>query len=1188
MRSGIFFLILAITGFTSCKEKTLFESVDPSHSGIHFNNIIQDNDSMNVLEIENIYNGGGVAIADFNNDGLQDIYFTGNMVSNKLYLNKGDFKFEDITTEAGVSGEGRWSRGVSTVDINSDGLMDIYVCATIYPKGVNRTNILYINQGLSEQGIPRFKNMAAEYGLDDTTHSTMAAFFDYDNDGDLDMYLLVNQILKNEYPNGFRPVLKNGEHPSTGRLYMNRWDSIRNHPVFTDVSKEAGVTIEGYGHGVSITDINLDGWKDIYVTNDFLSNNILYINNKNGTFTDKVFSYFKHTSANAMGQDIQDVNNDGLVDIIELDMLPEDNFRKKMMMSPNSYQTYQNSDYFGYQYQYVRNTLQLNMGPRVNANDSIGDPVFSDIGFYSGIAETDWSWTPLVVDFDNDGFRDIIVTNGFPKDVTDHDFIVYRNKASLIASKRELLDAIPQVKLKNYAFKNNGDLTFSNVSTEWNMGEPSYSNGAAYADLDNDGDLDYVVNNINDKAFVFKNNSNRSVNDRRYLRIKFNGENLNINGIGAWAHIYYDSGKHQVYENTPYRGYLSSIEPYAHFGLGKIDRVDSVVIHWNDGRKQTIKNVNSNQTLVVDIKNAFVLDAAPPPVFAQNTILSDITDSVGITYHHKKKDFIDFNVQKLLPHKFSEYSPGIAVGDLDANGLDDLVIGGSAGFSPTMLLQQLNGTFITTEVLQHPGNKNSEDLGILIFDADLDGDNDILTVGGGYEKPPDSDFYQDYFYVNDGKGGFTPDTLALPKNFTSKSCVRAADFDQDGDLDLFIGGRVLPWHYPKPVSSFIYRNDSENGKVKFTDVTEKVAKRLTDIGMICDAVWSDFDNDGWIDLVLAGEWMPVVFLRNNHGVFEDITETTGVARNKGWWSSILSGDFDNDGDIDYVVGNLGLNSLYKATEKLPAKIYAKDFDNNGSYDAIPTMFFPISQENRNKKEFFIHTRDDMIKQMISTRAKFPNYKSYSTSSIDHLLGSKELEGAVILEATNFSHCLFRNNGNNKFEVIPLPNPAQYSCINGMIAEDFNGDGNLDLLISGNDYGTEVTIGRYDACNGLYMKGDGMGNFVTSSILESGLYIPGNGKALVKLRNKTGNCLVAAGQNNGPLKVFLQNVNAKQYAFNPDDISVNIFFGNGVKRKHEINYGSSFLSQSARFINLPDNVTSLEITNSKGEVRRVNP
>ncbi|HLL42890.1 MAG TPA: CRTAC1 family protein, partial [Segetibacter sp.] len=583
-------LLLCLLCTTSCKKSSLFRLIPSKESGITFNNEIAENDTLNPIDVTNIYNGGGVGIGDFNNDGFQDIYFTGNVVSNKLYLNKGNFIFEDITKEAGVEGDGKWCRGISVVDINNDGWLDMYVCATMLKDAKKRENLLYINLGAGKDGVPKFVESAAEFGLNDSSHTTMAAFFDYDNDGDLDVYIVVNEILENENPSVFRPTITDGSHPSTGKLYRNNQNEKKDL-MFTKVTKEAGVTIEGYGHGVNICDINKDGWKDIFVTNDFNSSDLLYINNHDGTFIDKASVYFKHTSANGMGQDVIDINNDGLSDVIELDMNPEDNYRKKMMMGPNSYQIYQNYDYYSYQYQYVRNTLQLNQGPRVNGSDSIGDPVFSDIAFFSGIAETDWSWTPLVTDFDNDGFRDIVVTNGFPRDVTDHDFIAFRKQSLSIATKEFTLEQIPQVKLHNYAFRNNGNLTFTNSTTDWGLAVPTFSNGAAYADLDNDGDMDMVINNINDEALVYENSlMDLKENNANYLTLKLTGDSLNRNGLGACIELYY-GGKQQAYEVTPYRGYLSSIQMHPHFGLGDVSTIDSLVIKWPAGKKQVLKNV---------------------------------------------------------------------------------------------------------------------------------------------------------------------------------------------------------------------------------------------------------------------------------------------------------------------------------------------------------------------------------------------------------------------------------------------------------------------------------------------------------------------------------------------------------------------------------------------------------------------
>jgi hypothetical protein len=1174
--------------FFSCKNPTLFEQIPSSYSGVHFNNKIVESDSINPLDKLNIYNGGGVGIGDFNNDGLQDIYLVGNAVPNRLYINKGNMKFEDVTSQAGVGGLGGWGRGVAVVDINNDGLLDIYVCNTLLNDSVKRQNLLYINQGPDRNGIPHFREMAKEYGLDIHVHSTMASFFDYDNDGDLDMYLTVNEAQSSDNTSSFRPIIKDGSKNSTGRLYRNDWDPVLKHPVFHDVSKQAGILIEGYGHGTTTVDINRDGWKDIYVTNDFLTNNILYINNHDGTFTDKSRDYFKHTSTSAMGQDIEDMNNDGLADVFELDMFPEDNYRKKMFMGSNSYQVYKNFDYYGYQYQYNRNTLQINQGPRVGPNDSVGDPVFSETAFLSGVSQTDWSWCPLITDFDNDGFRDIVVTNGYPRDVNDHDFITFRAEAYFIASKKTMLDQIPIVKIPNYAFKNNGNLQFTDVTKNWGLDVPTFSNGAAYADLDNDGDMDMVINNINDEVLIYKNTAReKDKKNSHYLHIQFAGGPLNRNGVGVWADIYYSHGKHQVYENTPFRGYLSTIQNIAHFGLGKDTLLDSVVIRWQNGKKQTLQNIKTDQVLKVNITNAKDNYSFNLPKINSGSLFRDVTKSVGVTYKHQEDDLADFNVQKLLPHKLSQYTPAIAVGDVDGNGFDDMVVGGTSKYPAQLLLQQPNGKFIQRDLLakgETDVRVRVKDEGLLLFDADGDGHPDLYIASGGYEKQPGSPDYQDRIYKNDGKGNFKEVPDALPKNLTSKLCVKAIDYNKDGKLDLFVSGRVEPWNYPKPVSSFMLRNDSKNGQIKFTDVTASVAKDLKNIGLVCDAIFTDFDNDGWPDLVLTGEWMPVTFLKNDHGVFKNVTTNTGIADKYGWWNSIAAGDFRHTGRIDYIVGNTGLNTFYKGADKYPVYITAKDFDNNGSYDAFPSVF--LKDKDGELKEFPAQTRDDIVKQMIGMRVRFQNYKSFATATMDSVITPEMRKGAVRLKANMLQSCYLRNDGKGKFTMIPLPIEAQISQLNGMVVDDFDGDGNLDVAINGNDYGTEVGTGRYDALNGLMLKGDGKGNFKPLSILQSGVYIPGDGKALVKLRGATGDYLLAASQNKDAMKIFQLKRPVNTIALQPLDMYATIKYKNGKTSKQEFYNGTSFLSQSGRFFNIDKMMESVKITDSYGRARNI--
>jgi ASPIC and UnbV/FG-GAP-like repeat/FG-GAP repeat len=1167
--------------------QTLFEAIDPAHSGVHFNNKIVEDDTLNPIDLTNIYNGGGVGIGDFNGDGLPDLYFTGNMVSNKLYLNKGNFVFQDITDIAGVGGNGEWCRGVAVVDVNNDGKPDIYVCATIRSDPARRINLLYINQGVDAQGIPHFKEMAKEYGLADTLYSTMATFFDYDNDGRPDMYLTVNNIPKGYNTSIFRKQIDDGSFPSTGHLYHNEWNDSLKHPVFRDVSKQAGITYEGFGHAATVCDINHDGWKDIYVTNDFNGDDILYINNHDGTFTNKVKSYFKHTSATAMGQDIEDINNDGLPDLFELDMNPPDNYRKKMFLSASSYLIYQNYDNYGYQYQYVRNCLQLNQGPRVGASDSIGDPVFSEISWFSGVAETDWSWTPMVTDFDNDGYRDIIVTGGYPRDITDHDFSMFMRNATNLASKSWIMNQIPQVRIHNFGFHNNGDLTFTDVSADWGLMARGFSNGAAYADLDGDGDLDLVINNIDGEASIYRNMTReRDTVSHHYLQVSLSGDSLNREGLGAFVELHYDHGKQQVYEMNPYRGYLSTIENIAHFGLGKIKTVDTLLIKWPNGKMQVLQNVACDQVLKADWRDAQVPYSFGAKTIDSTALFRDITGATGIHYRQEQRDYIDFNIQKMLPHKFSQFGPAIAVGDVDGNGFDDIVVGGAAGHSAQIFLQQRDGRFFQSALLPDDvaRQKKSDDLGVLLFDANGDGHPDLFIASGGYENPENSNAYQDRFYINDGKGHFTLDSAALPINFTSKFCVRAADYNHDGKPDLFISGRVDPEHYPRPVSSFIYRNDSKDGHIKFTDVTAEVAPDLQKIGMVCDGIWTDVDNDGWPDLVLAGEWMPFTVLHNDHGVFRNVTSGTGVSKEKGWWNSIVAGDFDNDGDIDYIVSNLGLNSFYKASDQYPVRVYGKDFDKNGIYDMITSLYLPDSTGEM--REFPAMSRDDLLRQMNVMRKRFPSYRSYATATMDKVLTPEQREGAVILEANQFRSCLFRNDGGGKFTMIPLPTQAQLSMLNGMVAGDFDGDGNLDVIASCNDFGTEVTTGRYDALNGLFLKGDGKGGFTPMTILQSGIYIPGDGKALVKLRDADGHYLLAAGQNQGELKIFERRREDRLIPLMPADRVALVTLKDGKVRREEVHWGESFLSQSGRFLEWSDSIRRIDIIDDKGNKRTV--
>lgn len=1180
-------LLIAALCVSCHSKRKLFEHVSSAHSGITFNNKIVENDSINPLSLVNIYDGGGVAIGDFNNDGLQDIFFTGAMVPSRLYLNKGHFRFEDVTTRAGVEGLGRWARGVSVVDINNDGLMDIYICNTLYKDSLRRRNILYINQGMDKEGIPHFKDIAAEYGLDIHVQSTMASFFDYDNDGDLDMYLTVNEASGGHESSVFMGQDRPTGGPNRGRLFRNEMDPRLGHPVFHDVSDEAGIRYEGYGLGTSICDINNDGWKDIYVSDDFISNNILYINNHDGTFTNRTKEYFKHTSYNSMGQDVVDINNDGLPDVVELDMNAKDNYRKKTMPSANNTNAYQNFDNYGYQYQYVRNTLQLNQGRAVEQDDSIGIPVFSEIGFMSGMSQTDWSWAPLVADFDNDGFRDLVITNGFPRDWSDNDFIQYHRKSGGLVSNMQLLDSIPQIKLHNFAFRNNGACGFEDVTSSWGLTVPGYSTGAAYADLDNDGAMDVVINNIDGEALVYRNTSrDHDTLSTHYLNIRFKGGKQNVNGIGATANLFYDHGKQQVYDNNPYRGYLSTVQGMAHFGLGRITRVDSIVIKWSTGKKQTINNVKTDQSLLVSITDAKDTFACQQPLIDRHSLFREISADAGIRYTHRDIPNNDFSIQALLPHKLSEYTPALAAGDVNGDGLDDLIVGGNPASPAEIFFQQANGTFVERDLVpREPGASNaSKDEGILLFDANGDGQPDVYIAKGGYSFAGDTLGFQDKLYLNDGKGNFQEAVGALPANHTSKLCVRAFDLNKDGKMDLLVSGRVVPGGYPKPVSSFIFRNDSKGREVKFTDVTAEVAPALENIGMVSDALFTDFDNDGQTDLIVVGEWMPITFLRNDGGKFTDVTAASGIAAKTGWWTSIAAGDFRHTGRMDYIVGNLGLNTLYQGNERYPLHITAKDFENNGSYVAIPSLY--LEDQQGQMKEFPAFGRDEVAKQFPGIKRRFGTYRSFGQATLDDILTPDERRGAVRLEANMLQSCYLRNDGGGKFTLIPLPREAQVSVVNGMVVDDFDGDGNPDVLISGNDYGTEAGTGRYDAMNGLLLKGNGKGNFFPQSILQSGIYIPHDGKALVKLMSPTGDYLVAASQHQDALKLYRLKRAVKAVRIGADEVSAVVTGKNNKRYKEEFYYGNSFLSQSSRFMLVDSTIRSVTLKNVKGTFRNL--
>jgi len=1147
--------VLAIVAVIICghsveaqEHPPLFQFIPASSSGIRFANYVTETEEFNMGTFVYAYNGAGVAVGDIDGDGLPDIFFGSTQVSSRLYRNLGTMRFEDITEQAGVADSVGVTFGVSMVDIDGDGDLDIYLCKEFV------ANILYINNGDGT-----FTNRAHEFGLDFDGRSMQAAFFDYDRDGDLDVYIAVNgeggaiqaadQQVSSSYTNVGQP-----DH-----LFRNNGNG-----TFTDVSKEAGIFDYGFAQSVGIGDLNDDGWPDIYVANDFEIRDILYINNHDGTFRDASRSALMHTSAASMGNDIADFNNDGYPDIMTLDMLPEDHKRKMSHIGVGSVYTPTFDST-----QLNRNVLQLNRG----------NGTFADIGQLSGVAETDWSWSALFEDLDNDGYKDLFITNGYKRDVSNQDVVYNISRSNM--DKLTLFKNIPTTRLQNYVFHNNGDLTFSKYNDPWGITEVVNSNGAVFADLDLDGDLDLVINNMDSISFVYRGGAadNKTGN---YIRIRCKGLSPNTEGIGSKIEIR-SQGKLQMRELYKNRGYLSSMEAIAHFGLGKATSVDEITVHWPDGSSQTLHDVPANQVLVIDQKNAVKTQPTPPE--SRKTIFQAASADSILPYSHKENVlFDDFLRERLLPQRYSRNGPGIAVGDVDGNGLEDVFIGGAKFSSGAVYLQQKDGRFMRKRQAALDADSTYEDMGALLFDADGDGDLDLYVVSGGNELVPNALELQDRLYLNDGKGTFTRSKDALPEMLTSGSCVVAADFDGDGDLDLFVGGRVVPGRYPEIPRSYLLMNN----KGRFTDVTEKVAPGLAHIGMITSAIWTDFDNDNDPDLMLVGEWISPTFFRNDRGKLTNILPVTGLDSNSGWWNSITSGDFDNDGDIDYVVGNLGLNTdtRHKASTRYPLQLYAGDFDDNGSMDIVLSYFYK-------GVEYPIRDRMTMATQMPALiRRKFPTYASYASSDLAEVLPKEKIPSAIHMEAQNFATSYIENLGNGKFRIRSLPPLAQVSPTFGMIVEDFNADGNLDLLLVGNFNNADQEVVRYDAGDGLFLTGDGHGNFAPVPVTESGFTAPLETRGVTSLQRASSNCLYTLVVNNdGPVQVFertFANSEGKLMNFENETAYSHLImtFQDGRKRRYECSMGSGYLSQCSGTLLVTPEARSVTLYRGSKEIKEI--
>ncbi|WP_224999323.1 VCBS repeat-containing protein [Cesiribacter sp. SM1] len=1092
----------------SCKQKDaepetrLFTRLPAAQTGVDFKNVLTLSEDFDVFRYRNYYNGGGVAIGDINNDGLPDIFLTSNMEQNRLYLNKGKagetpLTFEDITDKAGILKDKIWSTGVSMADVNGDGLLDIYVCNSGDVEGGNRENELYINNGDLT-----FTEQAAAYGLADKGFGTHAAFFDYDQDGDLDCYVLNNS---------FRPVSTLGmnnirhERDSTGGDKLYRNDSGK----FKDVSEAAGIwgSVVGFGLGVTVVDVDSDGWLDIYISNDFFERDYLYINQKNGTFKDELPQRIGHISNFSMGTDAADLNNDGAPEIFVTDMLPEDDRRLKTMVMYDDYDLYQAKLKNDYYEQYMRNTLQLNRG----------DGNFLEVGQYAGVDATDWSWGALIADFDNDNTKEIFVTNGIERDLIDQDFINYMaSEETLLATMREgkadfksLVEKMPSTKIPNYLFKQQQHLRFQNVAEAWGLAEAGFSNGAAYGDLDGDGDLDLVVNNLQEEAGIYRNNANE-LQGNHYLKVSLKGPAQNTFGIGARVYAY-AAGQVQMLENIPTKGFQSSMDYTLHFGLGKTAALDSLVVNWGYGKTQTIKEVKANQLLQLDIKQA---KEAPPAGVTQpnagaikNTLFTPV--ALPAATPHQENYYVDFNRERLIYHMLSKEGPALAIGDADGDGLDDVYVGGASGQPGQLYLQDKAGGLKVKSMAAFNKDQQYEDVRSLFFDANGDGRQDLYVVSGGSEFASDARMLQDRLYLNRGGLQFERCETCLPAFYSMGSTVKAADWDADGDVDLFVGGRAIPGQYGLSAASYLLQN---NGEGNFANVTARVSPSLGDFGMVTDAVWTDVDSDKDLDLVVVGEWSAPTIFKNNGANLERLNNTEGLEKAEGWWNSIEATDLDEDGNIDFVVGNWGLNSKFSASPEAPLSLYVADFDDNQTIEQI-------FAQTRNGQESPLVLRHDLVKQLSSLKKKYNTYQAYAGQSVQNVFSPDQLTKAIRRVAHTLATSVIYNNGDGTYTVQPLPDEVQYSPVRSVLVDDFDGDGTIDLLLSGNFDGTKPEEGRYDANTGIVVKVAPDRSFQVLKQQQTGLDVKGVVSQSAILKTASGKKRVIFARNNETVQLY---------------------------------------------------------------------